>query len=83
MVTALLVGLMLGWVLAIPPGPMAIAILRQALAGQARAGVAIALGASAMDSVSAGIAGWASSALVASFQSTMREHAWEGVQLTV
>jgi threonine/homoserine/homoserine lactone efflux protein len=76
MVTALLVGLLLGWVLAIPPGPIAIAMLRQALAGQARAGVAIALGAAAMDSVSAGLAGWASSALVASLQSTMRAHAW-------
>ena len=60
MVTALLVGLGLGLVLAIPPGPIAIAILRQARAGQARAGVAMALGAAAMDSVSAGIAGWAS-----------------------
>jgi len=76
MVTALLVGLMLGWVLAIPPGPIAIAILRQALAGQARAGVAIALGASVMDILSVGLAGWASSALVASLQSTLREHAW-------
>jgi len=76
MVTALLVGLGLGFVLAIPPGPIAIAILRQALAGQARAGVTMALGASAMDMVSACIAGWASSALVASFQRTVQDHAW-------
>jgi threonine/homoserine/homoserine lactone efflux protein len=76
MVTALLVGLMAGFVLAMPPGPIAIAMLRQALAGQARAGVAMALGASVMDSVSAGLAGWASSALVASFLGTMRDHAW-------
>jgi putative LysE/RhtB family amino acid efflux pump len=76
MVTAWLVGLGLGLVLAIPPGPIAIAILRQALAGQARAGVAMALGAAAMDSVSACIAGWASSALVVSLQSTIRDHTW-------
>jgi len=76
MVTALLVGLGLGFVLAIPPGPIAIAILRQALAGQVRAGVALALGAAAMDSVSACIAGWASSALVESLPGTMRDHAW-------
>src|SRR5262249_41156544 len=44
--------------------------------GQARAGVAMALGASAMDSVSACIAGWASSALVESLQDTLRDHAW-------
>ena len=76
MVTALLVGLGLGFVVAIPPGPIAIAILRQALAGQARAGVTMALGASAMDMVSACIAGWASSALVASLQRTVQDHAW-------
>ena len=76
MMTALLVGLVLGCVLAIPPGPIAIALLRQALAGQVRAGVAMALGAAAMDSVSACIAGWASSALVESLPGTMRDHAW-------
>src|SRR5262249_55976305 len=73
---ALLGGLGLGFVLAIPPGPIAIAILRQALAGQARAGVTMALGAAAMDMVSACIAGWASSALVASFRRTVQDHAW-------
>jgi threonine/homoserine/homoserine lactone efflux protein len=49
MVTALLVGLVVGFVLAIPPGPIAIACLSQALAGQAREGLALALSASAMD----------------------------------
>jgi threonine/homoserine/homoserine lactone efflux protein len=49
MVTALLVGLVVGFVLAIPPGPIALACLHQALAGQARQGVALVLGASAMD----------------------------------
>jgi LysE type translocator len=76
MVSALLVGLVVGFVLAMPPGPLAIAILRQALAGQTRAGVAMALGAAAMDSVYALIAGWASSALVGSLQGTVRDHAW-------
>jgi hypothetical protein len=33
MVIALLVGLVVGFVLAMPPGPIAIAIIRQALAG--------------------------------------------------
>jgi hypothetical protein len=36
----------------------------------------MALGASAMDMVYACLAGWASSALVASFQHTVQDHAW-------
>src|SRR5262249_26035822 len=55
-----------GFVLAIPPGPTAIAILRQALAGQARAGGAIALGGAAVGMISAGLAGGGSAAPVAS-----------------
>jgi threonine/homoserine/homoserine lactone efflux protein len=76
MVTALLVGLVVGFVLAMPPGPVAIAILRQALAGQAREGVAMALGAAAMDIVYAFLAGWASSALVESLQGAVSDHTW-------
>ena len=49
MITALCVGLVVGFVLAIPPGPITIACIRQALAGQTREGVALALAASAMD----------------------------------
>ena len=47
MMTALLVGLVVGFVLAIPPGPIAMACIHQALAGQVREGVALVLGASA------------------------------------
>src|SRR5881398_1048563 len=50
MVTALLVGLVVGFVMVMPPGPMAMACMRQALAGRAREGVALVLGAAAMDS---------------------------------
>ena len=64
MITALCVGLVVGFVLAMPPGPITIACLRQALAGQTRKGVALALAASAMDIVYALLAAWASSALV-------------------
>ena len=41
MVTALLVGLVVGFVLAMPPGPIAMACVQQGLAGQAREGVAL------------------------------------------
>jgi hypothetical protein len=64
MVTALLVGLVVGFVMVMPPGPMAMACMRQALAGQAREGVALVLGAAAMDSGCALLAAYASSALV-------------------
>jgi threonine/homoserine/homoserine lactone efflux protein len=63
MVTALLVGLVAGFVMVMPPGPIAMACMRQALAGQAREGVALVLGVAAMDSGSALLAAFASSAL--------------------
>ena len=76
MVTSLLVGLVVGFVLAIPPGPIAIACLRQALAGQARAGVALALAASAMDIGFALLAAGASSALFGALQGMVLDNAW-------
>ena len=76
MVTALLVGLVVGFVLAIPPGPIAMACVQQGLAGQARAGLALVLGASAMDIVSALLAAFASSALVGALGGLVLHHAW-------
>ena len=76
MVTSLLVGLVVGFVLAIPPGPIAIACLRQALAGQARAGMALALAASAMDIGYALLAAFASSTLFGALQGMVLDNAW-------
>jgi threonine/homoserine/homoserine lactone efflux protein len=76
MVRALLVGLVVGFVLAMPPGPIALACIRQVLAGHERDGVALAIGASTMDVVYALIAAWASSALVVSLQGVATNHAW-------
>ena len=76
MMTALLVGLVVGFVLAIPPGPIAMACIHQALAGQAREGVALVLGASAMDIVYALLAAFASSALVGALWGMVLHHAW-------
>lgn len=76
MLTALLVGLVAGFVLAIPPGPIAVACIRQALDGYERAGVQLAIGASAMDIVYALIAAFASSALFVSLQGMVMDNAW-------
>src|SRR5256885_17109489 len=76
MVTALLVGLVVGFVLAIPPGPIAIACLSQALAGQVRASLALALSASAMDIGYALLAAFASSALVGALRGLVTDNAW-------
>jgi threonine/homoserine/homoserine lactone efflux protein len=76
MVTALLVGLVVGFVLAMPPGAIAIACIRQALAGQARYALALAIGASAMDIVYALLAAGASSALLVSLGAMVTDNAW-------
>jgi L-lysine exporter family protein LysE/ArgO len=76
MLTSLLVGLVVGFVLAIPPGPIAVACIRQALDGHERSGVQLAIGASAMDIVYALIAAFASSALFVSLQGMVTDNAW-------
>jgi L-lysine exporter family protein LysE/ArgO len=76
MVTSLLVGLVMGFVLAIPPGPIAMACIQQALAGQAREGLALVLGASALDIGYALLAAFASSALLGALWGMVRHNAW-------
>jgi threonine/homoserine/homoserine lactone efflux protein len=83
MVTALLVGLVVGFVLAMPPGPIAVACIRQALAGQARYALALAIGASAMDIVYALLAAGASSALLVSLGAMVTDNAWSLLALQV
>jgi len=76
MVTALLVGLVVGFVLVMPPGPIAMAGMRQALAGQTREGLALVLGASAMDIGYALLAAYTSSALVGARWAMVLHNAW-------
>jgi len=76
MVTALLVGLVVGFVMVMPPGPIAMACMRQALAGQTKEGLALGLGAAVMDSGYALLAAFASSALVEALWDMMLHHAW-------
>ena len=75
MVTALLIGLLVGFVLAIPPRP-ALACLQHALRGQTRAGVALALGAAVIDSGAALLAAYASSAMVGALWERVVRHPW-------
>jgi putative LysE/RhtB family amino acid efflux pump len=74
--TALLVGLVVGFVMVMPPGPIAMACMRQALAGQTKEGLALGLGAAVMDSGYALLAAFASSALVEALWDMMMHHAW-------
>jgi len=76
MVTALLVGLVVGFVMVMPPGPIAMACMRQALAGHTKEGWALGLGAAVMDSGYALLAAFASSALVEALWDMMMHHAW-------
>ena len=76
MVTALLVGLVVGFVMVMPPGPIAMACMRQALAGQTKEGLALGLGAAVMDSGYALLAAFASSALVEALWDMMMHNVW-------
>src|SRR4029453_3313888 len=76
MLTALCVGLVVGFLLDIPPSPITIACIRQALAGQTREGVALALAASAMDIVYALLAAMASSAFFGAVWDIVTSNAW-------
>ena len=59
-----MVGLVVGFVLAIPPGPIGVAVVKQAVEHKFRAGGELALGASLMDGVYALAATFASSTIV-------------------
>jgi threonine/homoserine/homoserine lactone efflux protein len=71
-----LVGLVAGFVLAIPPGPIAVAIIKQGIHGKGKAGTQIGLGAAAMDMLYAFIAAFASSALVSALKDKITGNGW-------
>ncbi|MGE3538737.1 MAG: LysE family translocator [Candidatus Tectimicrobiota bacterium] len=76
MLTAGLVGVVVGFILAMPPGPIAFACLRYVLQGQGRAAVQLALGASALDIGYALLAAGVSSELVGVLQNLVTAHPW-------
>lgn len=76
MIGALFVGIAVGFVLSIPPGPIAIAVMRQAIDGKYKPGLKIGLGASTMDMIYTLVAVFASSALVSSLQRALTGNGW-------
>lgn len=71
---SLTLGILIGFVLAIPPGPVAVTVMASALRGQWRHGIAAAAGAAAIDGVLAVGVLFASSALVAIIEHIIARH---------
>lgn len=74
MLTALVVGIVLGFGLSVPPGPIAVAVIKQALDGNYRNGTSIAAGAAIMDILYTLVAAFASSALVVALKDFIVGH---------
>jgi threonine/homoserine/homoserine lactone efflux protein len=74
MLTALLVGVVLGFVLSIPPGPIGIAVIKHALEGDHKNGAALAMGAAMMDVLYTLAAAFASSALMVALNDYISTH---------
>lgn len=76
MLISLVVGIVAGLVLAIPPGPIAVAVIKYALSGRMRDGMKIAASASGMDVIYALVAAFASSALVSTLRDKISGNGW-------
>ncbi len=76
MILSLLLGIAGGFILAIPPGPISLAAMRQVLAGFFKNGLFIVIAAALMDMVYMLIATFASSALVATAHQIMSGSAY-------
>jgi len=76
MLLALVVGFVVGFVLSLPPGPISVAVMRHALAGEYQRGLLIGLGAATMDTVYSLAAIFASSALVIAVRDAVTSNGW-------
>ncbi|HEX9658044.1 MAG TPA: LysE family transporter [Bacteroidota bacterium] len=76
MLIPLVIGLATGFILALPPGPLAVAVMRKGLEGRFRAGLQVALGAVVMDCLYALIATFASSRIVVWITGLVAASAW-------
>lgn len=76
MILSLLIGLVVGFVMSIPPGPISVAVIRQGIKGDFRSGLKIGIGASVMDILYALAAAFASSAIIVNFENFLSGHAW-------
>lgn len=76
MVTALVVGVVVGFTLSLPPGPISVAVMRHAIAGEFGHGLRIGLGAASMDTLYSLAAVFASSALVVAVKDAIVTNEW-------
>ncbi|MGA9118779.1 MAG: LysE family transporter [Bacteroidota bacterium] len=76
MISSLLLGIIGGFLLSMPPGPISLAATRQVLAGFFKSGLKIALAAAMMDVMYMLGATFASSAIMVTIRSLVRESIW-------
>lgn len=76
MLTALGVGIVVGFALALPPGPIAVAVIKHALEGRFREGLLVAISAAGMDILYAMVAAFASTAIVSELTNAIVAREW-------
>ncbi|MEK9136143.1 MAG: LysE family transporter [Bacteroidota bacterium] len=76
MITALLLGIVSGFILSIPPGPLSAAVTKHSVGHSFRSGFMIALGGAAMDIIYVLIAAFASSAIVIALVDLITGNGW-------
>lgn len=76
MIGALFLGVLSGFVLSIPPGPLSAAVTKHSVSRNFRTGMMIAMGGAAMDIVYVLIAAFASSALVVAMMNLVTGSGW-------
>lgn len=76
LLATILLGIAGGFVLSIPPGPLAIAVTKQGIEGNFRAGITLVFGAALMDVVYILLSTFASSAIVQALERLIKETQW-------
>ncbi len=76
MITALLLGVLLGFVLSIPPGPLAVAVIKKSFEGRFKPAFMTGFGAATMDIIYTLAATFTSSALVVALNSLFVQYKW-------
>jgi threonine/homoserine/homoserine lactone efflux protein len=76
MLASILLGILFGFTLSIPPGPLALAFMKKSVSAQYKAALLIALGAAVMDVVYNLLAAFASSALVVWLSGLFLQNRW-------
>lgn len=76
MIGGILIGLAVGFVMSIPPGPISVAIIRHGIQGKRERGAKVALGAALIDVAYAFIAATASSAIIRKVDHLIQVNGW-------